>query len=41
MNIIDNIVVRTLQSVYQAIPQDKRCFELYGFDVLIDSELKP
>jgi hypothetical protein len=40
-NLIDVIVVRTLQSVCHCVLQDKHCFEVYGFDVLIDRNLVP
>jgi tubulin polyglutamylase TTLL9 len=40
MNQIDNIVIRTLQSVHQLVSSDKHCFEVYGFDVLIDSDVR-
>jgi tubulin polyglutamylase TTLL9 len=40
-NRIDNVVLTTLQSVQHVMINDRRCFEIYGYDVLIDSELKP
>jgi len=41
MNSIDNIVIRTLQSVHQLIIPNRHCFEEYGFDVMIDDALEP
>ncbi len=30
-----------MQSVQKTIINDKHCFELYGFDILFDANLKP
>ena len=38
---IRNIVYISLKSVQSVIINDKHCFEVYGFDVLIDEALKP
>lgn len=38
---IQELIIKTLVATSKVISNDKRCFELYGFDVMIDSNLKP
>ena len=35
------MIIKCLQSVQKVIMNDKHCFELYGFDILFDKDLKP
>ena len=37
----DDIYIKSLQSVQKIIINDKHCIELYGFDLMIDSNMKP
>ena len=38
---IEDMIIRSLQSIEKKMIHDKHCFELYGYDVLFDSELRP
>lgn len=39
-NQMTRIVIRSLQSVKKSIISDKHCFELYGYDLLLDDKMK-
>jgi len=41
MQRIAHVVLTSLRSVQSAMLQDNHCFELYGYDVLLDSDLNP
>eukprot|EP00929_Paragymnodinium_shiwhaense_P061318 TRINITY_DN30618_c0_g1_i1.p1 TRINITY_DN30618_c0_g1~~TRINITY_DN30618_c0_g1_i1.p1 ORF type:complete len:472 (+),score=111.48 TRINITY_DN30618_c0_g1_i1:211-1626(+) len=38
---IQEVVIYSLLSVQKVMIQDKHCFELYGYDIMISSDLKP
>jgi tubulin polyglutamylase TTLL1 len=38
---MDQLIINSLKSVQHVMINDRHCFECYGYDVLIDSDLKP
>ncbi|KAG5175255.1 putative tubulin polyglutamylase [Tribonema minus] len=38
---VERLVASSLRAVRDVMITDRRCFELYGYDVLIDADLKP
>merc|ERR1712159_106706 len=38
---MQNVIIRSLLAVQKVIINDKNCFELYGYDLMIDANLKP
>ena len=38
---IQAIILNSLRAVANVIINDKHCFEMYGYDVMIDADLRP
>lgn len=38
---INTIVINSLKAVQNVMINDRHCFELYGYDIIIDEHLKP
>ena len=38
---MDQLIIHSLKAVQPVMINDRHCFECYGYDVLIDDELKP
>lgn len=38
---IQMVIIKSLLSIEKIMINDKHCFELYGYDVMIDENLKP
>ena len=38
---VQSVIIRSLLAVQNVIIQDRRCFELYGYDIMFDSDLRP
>ncbi|KAJ3044900.1 putative tubulin polyglutamylase ttll1 [Rhizophlyctis rosea] len=38
---IDSIFIHSLRSVQNLMTNDKHCFECYGYDIIVDAELRP
>ena len=38
---ISNMIALTLATQAPTVPKSKNCFEVFGFDVLVDEQLKP
>ena len=38
---INDVVWRTLKTVQENIEYKQNCFEVYGFDIVLDEDLKP
>jgi hypothetical protein len=40
-NSMDQLIIHSLKAVQNVMINDRHCFECYGYDVLIDADLKP
>ena len=38
---MDKIIVHSLKAVQGVMINDRHCFECYGYDIIIDAQLKP